>query len=34
VDTERLSEFWVRFSTENTGRISVVSETLSRLRAE
>ena len=34
VDTERLSEFWFRFSTQNVGRISIVSETLSRLRAE
>lgn len=34
VDTERLSEFWVRFSSENTGKVTIVSETLSRLRAE
>lgn len=32
IDTERLSEFWVRFSTEHNCRVSVISETLSRLR--
>ena len=32
IDTERLTEFWVRFSTPNAGHVSVVSETLSRLR--
>jgi hypothetical protein len=32
IDTERLTEFWVRFSTPNAGHVSVISETLSRLR--
>jgi hypothetical protein len=32
VDTERLSEFWVRFNSEHHSRVTVVSETLSRLR--
>ncbi|MGG1343877.1 cytoplasmic protein [Bacillus toyonensis] len=32
IDTERLTEFWLRFSTVKPGRISIVSETLSRLR--
>ena len=34
IDTERLTEFWVRFSPKNTGRVSIVTETLSRLRSE
>ena len=32
IDTERLTEFWVRFSTAKAGKVTVVSETLSRLR--
>jgi hypothetical protein len=32
VDTERLTEFWLRFSTETSGKVTIVSETLSRLR--
>ncbi|AAP12354.1 MULTISPECIES: hypothetical protein [Bacillus] len=32
IDTERLTEFWVRFGSQKPGRITVVSETLSRLR--
>ena len=31
VDTERLTEFWVRFSTTKPGKLTVVPETLSRL---
>lgn len=31
IDTERLTEFWVRFSTVKPGKITVVTETLSRL---
>lgn len=31
VDTERLTEFWVRFNTVKAGQITVISETLSRL---
>lgn len=31
VDTERLTEFWLRFNTSNSGRVSIVSETLARL---
>lgn len=32
VDTERLTEFWIRFSTQKAGKVTAVSETLSRLR--
>jgi hypothetical protein len=32
IDTERLTEFWVRFSTQKAGKITAISETLSRLR--
>lgn len=32
IDTERLTEFWVRFSTQKAGKLTVVTETLSRLR--
>jgi hypothetical protein len=32
VDTENLTEFWVRFNTAKAGKITVVSETLSRLQ--
>jgi hypothetical protein len=32
IDTERLTEFWVRFSTQKAGKLTVVNETLSRLR--
>lgn len=32
VDTERLTEFWIRFSTQKPGKVTAVSETLSRLR--
>ena len=32
VDTEKLSEFWLRFSTVKAGKITVVSENLTRLR--
>lgn len=31
IDTERLTEFWVRFSTTKAGKLTVVPETLSRL---
>ena len=34
IDTERLTEFWIRFSPKNTGRVAIVTETLSRLRSE
>lgn len=33
IDTEKLTEFWVRYSTTKGGKLTVVSETLSRLRA-
>lgn len=32
IDTERLTEFWVRFSSQKAGKMTVISETLSRLR--
>jgi hypothetical protein len=32
VDTEKLSEFWIRFSSTKSGKITVVSENLARLR--
>ncbi|CKE76060.1 Uncharacterised protein [Streptococcus pneumoniae] len=32
IDSERLTEFWVRFSTLKEGKVTVVSENLSRLR--
>lgn len=32
IDTERLTEFWVRFSTQKAGKITAITETLSRLR--
>jgi hypothetical protein len=32
IDTERLTEFWVRFNTQKAGKLTVISETLSRLR--
>lgn len=32
IDTERLSEFWVRYNTETDGKITVIQENLSRLR--
>ncbi|MEB8735439.1 cytoplasmic protein, partial [Bacillus cereus] len=32
VDTERLTEFWFRFSTQVGGKVTVVSETISRLQ--
>ena len=32
IDTERLTEFWVRFSSTKAGKLTVVSEKLSRLR--
>lgn len=31
IDTERLQEFWVKFSTTNAGNITVISENLTRL---
>lgn len=31
IDTERLTEFWVRFSTTKAGKLTVIPETLSRL---
>jgi hypothetical protein len=34
VDSERLTEFWVRFNSNVAGNITVISETLSRLRSE
>jgi hypothetical protein len=33
IDTERLTEFWVRFSTQKAGKLTVVAEKLSRLRS-
>lgn len=32
IDTERLTEFWLRFSTQKAGRVVIVAEKLSRLR--
>ncbi len=32
IDTERLTEFWLRFSTQKEGKVTIVSENLSRLR--
>lgn len=32
IDTERLTEFWVRFNSTKAGKLTVISETLSRLR--
>ena len=32
IDTEKLTEFWLRFSTVKAGKITVVSENLTRLR--
>ena len=32
IDTERLTEFWLRFTTQNSGHIELVTETLSRLQ--
>jgi hypothetical protein len=32
IDTEKLTEFWVRFSTQDAGKITVISETLTRLK--
>lgn len=34
IDSERLTELWVRFNSNETGNITVISETLSRLRSE
>lgn len=34
IDTERLTEFWVRFASATPGKVNIVSETLSRLRAQ
>lgn len=34
IDTERLTEFWIRFSTVKAGKLTVVPETLSRLRTQ
>ncbi|WP_434785683.1 cytoplasmic protein [Bacillus velezensis] len=31
IDTERLTEFWVRFNTQKAGRVKVIAEKLSRL---
>lgn len=31
IDTERLTEFWIRFTTQKAGKLTVVPETLSRL---
>jgi hypothetical protein len=33
IDTEKLTEFWVRFSSTKGGKLTAVTETLSRLRA-
>lgn len=33
IDTERLTEFWLRFTAANAGNVTVVYETLSRLRS-
>lgn len=32
IDTERLTEFWVRFTSNKAGIVSAISETLTRLR--
>lgn len=32
IDTERLTEFWLRFTTQKAGKVSIVPETISRLR--
>lgn len=32
VDTERLQEFWVKFASTKAGKITVISETLTRLK--
>lgn len=34
IDTERLTEFWVRFGAPSAGKVTAVYETLSRLRAQ
>jgi hypothetical protein len=34
IDTERLTEFWVRFNTTKSGKFTVVNEKLSRLRQQ
>lgn len=31
IDTEKLTEFWIRFTTQKAGKLTVVPETLSRL---
>lgn len=31
IDTERLTEFWLRFTTQKKGKVTIVPETLSRL---
>ncbi|MGE7954923.1 cytoplasmic protein [Lysinibacillus xylanilyticus] len=32
IDTERLTEFWLRFTCKKKGKVTVISETLSRLK--
>lgn len=32
VDTEKLTEFWLKFSTANGGKVTVISETLTRMK--
>jgi hypothetical protein len=32
IDTERLTEFWVRFTANKAGKMTAITETLSRLR--
>jgi hypothetical protein len=32
IDTEKLTEFWIRFSTTDTGKITTITECLSRLK--
>ena len=32
IDTERITEFWLRFSSQKKGKVRVISENLSRLR--
>lgn len=34
IDTERLTEFWVKFNAKNAGNVTVVYETLTRLRSQ
>lgn len=34
IDTERLQEFWLKFSSTKAGKITVISETLTRLAAK